>query len=125
MEKIKKILILEDEMALLRAIKDKMEINQFIVETAKNGEEGLQKIKKFQPDLILLDLMMPKVSGETFLKKIKENKKYASIPVIVISAKADDATIKNCLENLGADDFMVKANFTLKSLVDKINGWNK
>lgn len=121
MNSSKKILIIEDEPSLLRALKDKFERNGIEVSYATNGEEGLAMIKKDKPQLILLDLMLPRMSGETILKEIKKNKSTQNIPVVVLSAKADEASVVNCLNNLGADDYMVKSDFTLEQVLDKIN----
>lgn len=121
MNSSKKILIIEDEPSLLRALKDKFERNGIEVSYATNGEEGLAMIKKDKPRLVLLDLMLPKMSGEMILKEIKKNKSTQNIPVVVLSAKADEASVVNCLNNLGADDYMVKSDFTLEQVLDKIN----
>lgn len=121
MAKVKKILIIEDESSLLRALRDKFERNGIMVTYAVNGEEGLAMIEKDKPQLVLLDLILPKMSGETILRKMKENKATKNIPVVVLSAKADDATVINCLNNLGADDYMVKSDFTLEQVLGKIN----
>lgn len=121
MNSSKKILIIEDEPSLLRALKDKFERNGIEVSYATNGEEGLAMIKKDKPQLILLDLMLPRMSGETILKEIKKNISTQNIPVVVLSAKADEASVVNCLNNLGADDYMVKSDFTLEQVLDKIN----
>lgn len=118
---VKKILIIEDEETLLRVLSDKMEKSNFEVSSVSDGNLAFDEVKKQKPDLILLDLMLPNVSGETVLKKIRENDSTKDIPVIVLSAKADDATVINCLENLGAEDYMVKSDFTLEQVIDKIN----
>lgn len=125
MNKSKKILIIEDESSLLRALKDKFERNGIMVTYAVDGEEGLAMIEKDKPQLVLLDLILPKMSGETILRKMKENKETRNIPVVVLSAKADDATVINCLNNLGADDYMVKSDFTLEQVLDKISKYIK
>lgn len=121
MTKPKKILIIEDEPILLKVLHDKIERSDFIVVTATDGEEGLKLVEEQKPDLILLDLMLPKLSGETVLQRIKENEKTKDIPVIVLSAKADDATVINCIDSLGAADYMVKSEFSLEQVLDKIN----
>ena len=121
MNNYKKIIIIEDEPILLQMLKDKFERNGVKVGYATDGEEGLALIIKDKPQLVLLDLMLPKMSGETILKEIKKNKLTKDIPVVVMSAKADDATVVNCLNNLGADDYIVKSNFTLEQVLDKIN----
>lgn len=116
----KKILIIEDEPALLRALEDKLEHDGFVVVGAETGEEGVEKIKQEKPNLVLLDLMLPGMSGEEVLKKSREIKKFTDLPIIVMSAKSDDATVSHCLNNLGANDYLVKSNFTLEELVEKV-----
>jgi len=121
MSDLKKILIIEDEPILLKVLKDKVRKSNFNVVFAVDGEDGLNMIKKELPDLVLLDLMLPKIAGETVLKELKKNSKLNKIPVIVLSAKGDNATIKNCVDNLGAVDFMIKSDFTMDEVIDKIN----
>ncbi|MDO9181375.1 MAG: response regulator [Bacteriovorax sp.] len=121
MKNEKKVLIIEDEPSLLRALKDKLERNGLSVFYAVNGDEGLRMVKKEKPNLVLLDLILPKMTGETVLKRMKEDKNLQNIPVVVLSAKADEATVVNCLNNLGASDYMVKSDFTLEQVLDKIN----
>lgn len=119
MDKTKTILVIEDEPGLLSAIEERLR-EEYLVVTARTGEEGLESIKVKKPDLVLLDLMLPKMSGEQVLKEMKERGATKDIPVIILSAKGDDATVINCLNSLGATDYLVKAHFSLEEVVKKI-----
>lgn len=119
MDKSKTILIIEDDSVLLSALEERLR-EEFLVVSAKTGEDGLASIKVKRPDLILLDLMLPGISGEQVLKELKEVQVTRDIPVIILSAKGDDATVINCLNCLGATDYLVKAHFSLDEVVKKI-----
>jgi two-component system phosphate regulon response regulator PhoB len=119
MEDKKTILVIEDESGLLMALKERLE-EDFNVIVSQTGEEGLEQIKASLPDLVLLDLMLPGISGEEVLKNIKEKSRTKDLPVIILSAKGDDATVINCLNCLGADDYLVKADFSLDEVTRKI-----
>ncbi len=119
MEEKKTILVIEDESGLLMALKERLE-EDFDVIVSQTGEEGLEQIKAKIPDLVLLDLMLPGISGEQVLKEIKEKSRTKDLPVIILSAKGDDATVINCLNCLGADDYLVKADFSLDEVTRKI-----
>lgn len=119
MENKKTILVIEDEPGLLLAIKERLE-EEFFVNAAKTGEEGLKLLALNKPDLVLLDLMLPGISGEQVLKEMKEKAATKDIPVIILSAKGDDATVINCLNCLGATDYLVKADFSLEEVMRKI-----
>jgi len=119
MDKSKTILIIEDDSVLLSALEERLR-EEFLIMSAKTGEDGLETIKVKKPDLILLDLMLPGISGEQVLKELKEVQATRDIPVIILSAKGDDATVINCLNCLGATDYLVKAHFSLDEVVKKI-----
>lgn len=87
--------------------------------TAIDGEEGLRKIYGEKPDLIILDLMLPKKDGFEILKEIKDNKDVKDIPVIILSNLGQDNDIKRGLE-LGAVDFLVKIDYSIAKVVEKI-----
>ena len=93
-----KILIVEDEEFLIRALKDNLETEGCTIDTAMNGEEAIERIKKEQPNLILLDLLMPKRDGFNVLEEVKNNPQWKLIPIIVLSNLGEDTEIKRALE---------------------------
>lgn len=113
------VLIVEDEDFLVRALEDNLVIQGYQVSIAKNGEEAIKRIKKNKPDLILLDLLMPKRDGFYVLEKMKKNPEWKLIPVIVLSNLGEDTSISRALE-MGADDYFVKSNHPIKKVLEKV-----
>lgn len=107
MEKRPKILIVDDNKVNVELLKTQLRPYPYDLEPAYDGEEALDKIQKSKPDLVLLDLMMPKISGFEICKWIKKNKDTQFIPVIVITALQELDDKLKAIE-LGADDFLVK-----------------
>lgn len=116
---MKKILIVEDEEFLVTAMKDNLEAEGCTVDTAQNGEEAIERIKKERPNLILLDLLMPKRDGFYVLEEVKKNPKWKLIPIIVLSNLGGDAEIKRALE-MGADDYFVKSQHPIEEVIEKV-----
>ncbi|MCD6235019.1 MAG: two-component system response regulator [Candidatus Neomarinimicrobiota bacterium] len=112
------ILIIEDEPDMLRAIKLRLESIGFKVETASDGLEGLQKVKSIVPDLVLLDIMLPKMDGFKVCNMIKFDKKYKNIPVIILSAKSAQKDFHTA-KTVGADAYLTKP-FTTADMLKKI-----
>ncbi len=113
----KKILIVEDDSFLQGLAANKLSKADFDVSTASNGEKAMTMIEEDKFDGLLLDLMLPDVSGFDILKGFK--KAHRDTPVVVFSNLSDDKDIKKAME-LGADEYLVKANFTLEELVAKV-----
>jgi len=113
------ILVIEDEEFLTTAVKDNLEAEDYSVETAPNGEEAIVKLKKQKPDLILLDLLMPKKDGFYVLEELEKNPEWNAIPVIVLSNLGGDAEIKRALA-LGADDYFVKSQHPIEEVIEKV-----
>lgn len=115
-----KILIIEDEEILVDVLRKKLEQQEYEVFTAKDGEEGLEKVDKLSPDLILLDIVMPKVDGYEVLTAMK--KKYGDKfpPVIIISNSGQPVEIEKVMQ-LGAKNYIIKAQFTPEEVVEKVN----
>lgn len=114
------ILLVEDERSLSSVLGFELKKSNFDVEFAYDGEEALEKLEKIKPDLILLDLILPKINGFDVLEKIKQNFNTRSIPVIVLSNLGSDDDIKRAIK-LGAVDYYVKAQHPLLEIVEKIS----
>ena len=114
----KKILIVDDEIQLVDMVKMRLEANSYDVITAYDGQEGLDKARKEKPDLIILDLMLPKMDGYKVCRMLKFDEKYKSIPIVMFSARAQEEDEKMGME-VGADDYVTKP-FDPKVLLDKI-----
>ena len=119
MSKSKKIIILEDDRILLKALNIELISNGFEVLSAVDGASGIKIIEKEKPDLVLLDLVMPKMHGFEVLKKLKNNKNTKNIPVIILSNLGQEEEIKKGME-LGALDYYKKASTDLNELSNKI-----
>ena len=114
-----KILIIEVDDFLRSLAVTKLEKESFTVLMAPNGQEGLALAQKEIPDLIILDFMLPIMSGFELLTALKADDATKNIKVIMFSNLGEESDIKKCLD-LGANDYLVKASFTLDELVDKI-----
>lgn len=114
-----KILVVEDEEILLTALKEELQTGGYEVEGASDGVEGLSKVKIFKPELILLDLLMPKMDGMEVLQKLKADSETRDIPVVILTNLSDYEKISEAL-SLGAMDYLVKANYKLEDLLDKV-----
>jgi len=115
----KKILIIEDETALLYALQSQLSVEGFQVMAADDGEKALKILEHEEPDVIVLDIVLPKVDGWQFLKKIKADDRTRKIPVIIISNLSDDSSRLRGIE-LGARDYLPKINYSITELVKKI-----
>lgn len=121
MEEIKKnILLVDDDPLVIRMYQNKLTKDGYAVKIASNGEEALIQVMKEKPDLILLDIMMPKMNGVETLKALKREEKTKGIPVIILTNLDDNPEDVETAKNLGALDYVVKANITLKVLSEKI-----
>lgn len=103
----KRILVVDDEPQLVEVVKMRLEANGYQIITAYDGQEALEKARKERPDLIILDLMLPKVDGYKVCRMLKFDEKYKNIPVILFSARAQDSDQKLGLE-VGADAYIIK-----------------
>ena len=113
-----KILLVEDEELLRKMYRKKLEL-AFEVETAADGEEGLAKAREFKPDLMLLDIVMPKLNGIGVLKKIKADPVINWIPVVMLTNLATGAAIQECLE-AGSQGYIIKSDSTPSRLLQEI-----
>ena len=116
------ILVVEDEEILTRTLKDKLEEESFNVLVAANGEIGLQLALKEHPDLILLDLLMPKVDGLTMLKKLREDSWGAKANVIILTNVSDPDKVSEGM-NIGPGgtyEYLIKSNWSLDDVVARV-----
>ena len=115
-----KILIAEDEETLVKVFQEKFEREHFSVEVITKGDAVLSAVKKFMPDIILLDIILPKKTGLVILKELKASPDLKHIPVIIVSNLGEDEQIKEALQN-GAVDYLVKAQHPINEIVEKVN----
>ena len=116
----KKILIVDDDPYILMSLEFLMKKNKFEVFVARNGNEALEQIKTNQPDLILLDIMMPDVDGYEICIKVKSDNKTKDIIIVFMSAKTRDTDIQKGLD-LGAALYITKP-FSTRDLLEKVIG---
>lgn len=121
---MKKILIVEDELSLREALKDKLSKNNFEVQLAANGQEAIEIAKDFSPQLILLDILMPGMNGLDVLKEIRGTASLVSVPVIMLTNLPEEGAQEKA-EQLGSTEYLVKANTNLEQLIEKINTYVK
>jgi two-component system phosphate regulon response regulator PhoB len=112
------ILIVDDEEDVLELVRYNLDKNGYKIETAKTGEEALTKARAKLPDMVILDLMLPGIDGLSVCKKLKGDSKTQNIPVIMLTAKGEEADIVTGLE-LGADDYVTKP-FSPKVLIARV-----
>lgn len=117
-----KILIIEDEKNLLDVLKIKLADAGYEVETALDGISGLEKAKTVSPDLILLDLLLPKLDGMSLLRELKKEEKVANVPVIILtnffSQKLYDIMIE-----AGAAGYLIKSDYKIEDIVAKVKSF--
>ena len=114
-----KILLIEDDPLLLNMYAAKFELENFNVVTAEDGEKGLKLATSISPDIILLDILLPKINGFEVLKLLKENEEVKNIPVILLTNLSQKDEVKQGL-SLGAEDYLIKAHFMPSEVVEKI-----
>lgn len=115
----KKILIIEDDQSLQKALTEMLGKRHYTTYSSFDGEAGLRDAEREKPDLILLDIILPKKDGFAFMTEMKDNPAIASIPVIVLTNLEDSTDIERAL-GLGATMFLVKTNYRLEEIVEKI-----
>ena len=113
-----KIFIIEDETSIIQLVQHNLEKDGFIVSSAINGNEGLKDLKKFEPNLLLLDWMLPDLSGIEICKSIRKDKSFKNLPVIMLTAKGEEEDKIKGLDS-GADDYLTKP-FSYNELLARI-----
>ncbi len=113
------VLLVEDDTFLANIYKTKLEMEKFKVTTAENGEEGLEAAQKKKPDIILLDILMPKMDGFAVLEELKKDTETQKIPVILLTNLGQKDDVERGLE-MGAVDYLIKAHTKPSETVAKI-----
>lgn len=115
----KTILIVEDDEILLRALYLLFHAGEFTIASATDGETALKMTDRIKPDVVLLDLLLPKMNGFDYLKDLKANTSVKNTPVIVLSNLGDKESIDKAM-GLGAQDYFIKADTDLTTLYEKV-----
>ncbi|HBG81213.1 TPA: response regulator [candidate division CPR2 bacterium] len=118
-ENPQKILIVEDDLQLVDMYKKKFDLEGFVTEMAGDGEKALEKIQEFKPDIILLDIMMPKIDGLEVLKQIRADKETKDTLVIMLTNLSSESVAAQ-IHKLGATDYIVKADFTPLEVANRV-----
>lgn len=116
---MKRILLVEDDDALANVYLSRLEIEGFEVRRVANGEDALATTLNFKPDLILLDVMMPKVSGFDVLDILRNTPETSNVKIIMLTALSQDSD-KDKAEALGVDDYLVKSQVVITDVIERI-----
>ena len=119
---MKKILLVDDEQDIIDSLKFVLETSGFECYSADNGEDGLNLARQISPDLILLDVMMPKINGFKICRLLKYDNKYKNIPILMLTARSQEED-KLIGEETGADEYITKP-FDINELVAKIEKYS-
>ncbi len=114
------ILVVEDDEFISEIIARKLEKSGFSISLAHDGQEAIDQLAKSTPDIVLLDILLPKVNGLEVLKSIRSKPETKQLPVLVFSNLGSKEEIKTAMD-LGATEYMVKASYTIDELIKKIN----
>lgn len=114
-----KILIIEDDNFISDMYRMKLESEGFNVRIAEDGQKGLEEVNKEKPDLVLLDVVMPRMDGFGVLQTIKEDPEVQSVPVVLLTNLGQKESVEKGLK-LGALDYIIKAHFTPAEVVEKV-----
>jgi DNA-binding response OmpR family regulator len=116
-----RILIVDDEADLVSVLRFGLQSEGFEVLEAADGEEGLRRAREFRPDLMVLDLMLPKMDGYKVCRALKFDERYRGMPIIILSARSGDQDRRLALD-MGADDFVTKP-YDMRALVRRIRSF--
>lgn len=116
---MRRILLVEDDRFLRRACEASLRQRGFAVTVAPDGEEALRQVRAEVPDLILLDLLMPKITGVEVLRALRAEASTKAIPVLVLSNSSREQDVEE-IRSLGVTDYLVKANLSLQELGDRV-----
>ena len=114
-----RVLVVDDDPVILELLRINFEIEGFEVFSASDGQEGLERARADRPDVVLSDIMMPRLDGLQLLARLRDDPATAGVPVVLLSAKAQNAEVQRGLA-LGADDYVTKP-FDPLELIDRVN----
>lgn len=120
---MKKVAIIEDDLAISQMYRMKFENEGYEVQNAENGRLGLEMIEAFQPDIILLDLMMPEMGGAEMLKHLRNTTWGRDMKVIILTNMGQEEAPKDLKENLGVLTYVVKAEMTPKQVAEVVKSF--
>lgn len=116
---MKKILLVEDEEIIIDLLQRKLSQEGYALKIARNGEEGLAVMKKEKPDLVLLDIVMPKLNGFEVMEEMQKDDCLKKIPVVIISNSGQAVELDRAKE-LGAKDWLIKTEFDPQEVIEKV-----
>lgn len=116
----KSVLIVEDEKPMQRILADKFRDKGYRVTTADNGQEGLERIKTQKPDIVIMDLLMPVMSGQNMLQELREINEFRNLPVIVLTNAGEVDNIRQTKTYNNAASFLIKSNVSLDEIVQRV-----
>lgn len=115
----KKILIIEDEEVLLDLLSRKLSQEGYSVYLARDGKEGLEKLRSLKPDLVLLDIIMPKLDGFGVMKEMAKDEELKKIPIVIVSNSGQPVELEKA-KKLGARDWLIKTDFDPQEVIEKV-----
>jgi len=115
----KRILIVEDDLQISKVYEIQLQREGFSTVLARNGEEAVELFSAQKPDLIILDLMIPKRDGFSVLKEIRENSKNSTLPILIISNLGQNDDKKRAMD-LGATEYLIKIDHPIQEIIDKV-----
>ena len=116
---MKKILIIEDEKVLLGLLQKKLTQEGYQVSIAEDGQKGMEMVRQDKPDLILLDIVMPKMGGFEVMEELNKDEELKDIPIIIISNSGQPVELDRAKE-LGIRDWLIKTDFDPQEVIDKV-----
>ena len=119
-----RVLLIEDERNVAELYRLKLSLDGYDVIVAENGEEGLNKALKVKPEVIFLDIKMPKMDGFEVLKILRESPQTKKVPIIILSNFDEQDLIEKGL-TLGANEYLIKSQFTPEGISNKVKDWLK
>lgn len=115
----KKLLLIEDEEIMIGLLQKKLSQEGYEVSVARDGEEGMKAMREIKPDLILLDIVMPKMGGFEVMEEMNKDPELKKIPVIVISNSGQPVELDRA-QKLGAKDWLIKTDFDPQEVIEKV-----